>query len=138
LLNLSEARGGGLTQLRLLAGLNLFLTRLGDFEGGLVAARRRGIIAEQGGTPRASVVPEWMLAAAHHLAGDQATAVDHRGRGFQRDAEISRLEIKLFGYDRHLRAELGLARALSLTAHPGRARRLALEAMERAVGSPTR
>jgi len=135
-LNLSEADGGGLTQLRLLAGLNLFLTRLGDFEGGLAAARRCGVIAEHSGTQSERVIAEWMLAAAHHLAGDQAAAVDHCERGFELEAEIGRLEINLFGYDHHLRAELALARSLSLRGYPGRARRLALEAMERAAASP--
>lgn len=135
-LNLSEADGGGLTQLRLLAGLNLFLTRLGDFEGGLAAALRCGVIAEHSGTQSDRVIAEWMLAAAHHLAGDQAVAVDHCERGFELEAEIGRLEINLFGYDHHLRAELALARSLSLRGYPGRACRVALEAMERAAGSP--
>jgi len=52
------------------------------------------------------------------------------------EAEIGRLEINLFGYDHHLRAELALARSLALRGYPGQARRLVLEAMERAAGSP--
>jgi tetratricopeptide (TPR) repeat protein len=135
-LDLSEAHGGDLTQLRLLGGLNLFLTRLGDFEGGLAAARRCGAIAERSGTLVDRIIAEWMLAAAYHLAGNQATALEHCQRGFELEADIGRLQINLFGYDHHLRAELALARSLWLTGAPLRARRLALEAMEHAARSP--
>jgi predicted ATPase/DNA-binding winged helix-turn-helix (wHTH) protein len=135
-LNLSEADGSGLPQLRLLAGLNLFLTRLGDFEGGLAAARRCGAIAARSGTPGDRVIAEWMLAAAHHVAGNQGAAVDHCERGFKLEADIGRLEINLFGYDHHLRAELALARSLWLRGSPESACRLVLEAMNEAARSP--
>ncbi|MFA1671916.1 winged helix-turn-helix domain-containing protein [Rhizobium mongolense] len=134
-LNLSEADGSGLPQLRLLAGLNLFLTRLGDFEGGLAAARRCGAIAGRSGTPSDRVIAEWMLAAAHHVAGNQGAAVDHCERGFKLEADVGRLEINLFGYDHHLRAELALARSLWLRGSPETACRLVLETMNEAARS---
>ena len=128
-LTLSDDEGGELTQLRLLAGLNLFLTRLGDFEGGLAAAKRCGSIAERSGSLTDRIIAEWMLAAAHHLAGNQVAAIDHCERGFTLEAEIGRLNVNLFGYDHHLRAELALARALGLRGAPERAGRLARTAI---------
>ncbi|WP_180903438.1 ATP-binding protein [Martelella soudanensis] len=135
-LNLSEENGGGLAQLRLLAGLNLFLTRLGDFEGALVAAKKCAVVAERDGTLSERVVAEWLLSAAYQLAGDQATALVHCERGFELEVGIGHLELNLFGYDHRLRAELGRARVGWLRGSPARACRFALEAMERAEQSP--
>lgn len=132
-LDLSEVDGQGLPQLRLLAGLNTFLTRLGDFKGGLVAAKRCEVVAERGGSLSDRVIAEWMLAAAHHLAGDQAAAVAHYERGSKLEAAIGRLEINLFGYDHHLRAKIALARSVWLLGAPRRACGLALEAMDEAM-----
>lgn len=134
-LNLSASEGGGFAQYRLLAGLNLFLTRLGDFDGALAAARRCRAIASEVDSPVDNVIAEWLLAAAYHMAGDQAAAVDHCERGFRLEAEIGRLEINLFGYDHHLRAELALARSLWLTGFPTRACRLVLDALGSAARS---
>lgn len=135
-LHLSEASEQGLPQLRLLAGLNLFLTRLGDFDGALTAAKRCGAIAERSGSPSDRVISEWLLAAAHHLAGDQAAAVAYCERGFQLEAATGRVEINLFGYDHHLRAKIGLARALWLRGSPESALRLALESLDEAWRLP--
>ncbi|MER9432015.1 winged helix-turn-helix domain-containing protein [Mesorhizobium sp. M0408] len=131
--NLLEADGGEMTRFRLLAGLNSFLTTLGDFEGGLAAAKRCGIIAERIGALSDRVIAEWMLAAAYHLGGDQAAAMTHCERGFALEAEIGHPEFRLFGYDHHLRAELALSRILWLRGSPARACRLVLEAMEGAA-----
>jgi len=135
-LELHEAGEQALPQLRLLAGLNLFLTRLGDFEGALAAAMRCKAVAERSGSLSDRVISEWMLAAACHLAGDQATAVEHCRRGFELEAAIGRLEINLFGYDHHLRAEIALARSLWLLGSPKQACGLALKAMDEAARLP--
>ncbi|SFI75774.1 Predicted ATPase [Bradyrhizobium sp. cf659] len=135
-LELYEAYEQALPQLRLLAGLNLFLTRHGDFEGGLAAATKCRDIAERSGSLSNRIIAEWMLAAAHHLAGDQATAVLYCERGFELEATIGRLDINLFGYDHHLRAEIALARSLWLLGSPQRGCRLALEAMDEAARLP--
>lgn len=132
-LELYEAEKQALPQLRLLAGLNLFLTRLADFEGALVAAKRCRTIAELSESVSDHIIAEWMLAAAQHLAGDQIAAVDHCERGFELEKTIGRLEINLFGYDHHLRAEVALARSLWLRGSPERACSLALDAMQEAV-----
>ncbi|MGV0908615.1 ATP-binding protein [Martelella sp. FOR1707] len=134
-LNLSEENGGSLAQLRLLAGLNLFLTRLGDFEGALAAAKRCAIVAERDGAARERVIAEWLLSAAHQLAGDHAAAIIHYERGFELEVGIGHLDLNLFGYDHRLRAEVGRARLNWLLGFPTRACRLVLEAMEGAAQS---
>lgn len=131
-LDLSEACGQGLPQLRLLAGLNLFLTRLGDFEGGLVAAKRCAVIAERSDSLGDRAIAEWLLAAAYHLAGDQDAAVAHYELGSKLEATIGRREINLFGYDHHLRGKIALARSVWLRGAPESSCRLVLEAMDEA------
>ncbi|MBR0961638.1 ATP-binding protein [Bradyrhizobium japonicum] len=135
-LELYEAGEQALPQLRLLAGLNLFLTRLGDFEGALAAATRCKAVTERNGSLSDRVISEWMLAAACHLAGNQAAAVEYCRRGFELEMAIGRLEINLFGYDHHFRAEIALARSLWLLGSPRQACGLALEAMDEAARLP--
>ena len=132
-LALHEASEEALPQLRLLAGLNLFLTRLGDFEGALAAATRCRTVAELSGSLSDRIIAEWMLAAACHLAGDQVAAVAHCKCGFELETSIGRLDINLFGYDHRLRAEIALARSLWLLGSRKQARKQALEAMNEAA-----
>lgn len=132
-LALYEAGEQALPQVRLLAGLNLFLTRLGDFDGGLAAAMKCRDIAEQSGTRSDQIIAEWMLAAAYHLAGDQFKAIHYCERGFELETAVGRLEVNLFGYDHHLRAQIALARCYWLLGSPQRARGLAFEAMNEAA-----
>ena len=134
-LNISSGESSRSTQMRLLAGLNLFLTSLGDFDGALAAAVRCAEVAKKGGAPADAVIGEWMLAAAHHMAGNQLASVEHAEQGFGMEARIGALEVNLFGYDLHLRAELALSRALWLRGAPGRAQRIAIDAMRRAANS---
>ena len=135
-LNLAEEDGAGLPQMRLLAGLNLFLTRLGHFDSALAAARRSAAIAERSGALSDRIIAEWLLAAAHHIAGNQAEALEHCQRGFTLEAGLGRLEINLFGYDHRLRASIGLARLLWLRGSPETACRLALEVIEEGARLP--
>lgn len=132
-LALYEAGEEALPKVRLLAGLNLFLTRQGDFDGGLAAAMKCRDIAEQSGSPNDRIIAEWMLAAAYHLAGDQTKAIHYCERGFELETAIGRLEVNLFGYDHHLRAQIALARCLWLLGSPQRACGLAFEAMNEAA-----
>jgi hypothetical protein len=63
---LAEALEDRVHQLRLLAGLNFFLIRLGDPRAALAAAEHGGAIA-QGTTDRAGLISaEWMLGMSHH------------------------------------------------------------------------
>ncbi|KYG98510.1 winged helix-turn-helix domain-containing protein [Bradyrhizobium sp. DOA1] len=117
-LELHQAGKETLPQLRLLAGLNLFLTRLGDFEGAFAVAKRCRAVAGHGVALSERVIAEWMVAAACHLAGDQSAALKHCENGFELERSIGRLQINLFGYDHHLRAEIARARCLWLLGSP--------------------
>ncbi|MBR0820586.1 hypothetical protein [Bradyrhizobium liaoningense] len=79
------------------------------------------------------IIAEWMLAAAYHLAGDQVAAMKHCRCGFELEKAIGRLDINLFGYDHHLRAEIALARSLWLLGSRKQACKQALEAMNEAT-----
>jgi hypothetical protein len=85
---LAEALEDRVHQLRLLAGLNFFLIRLGDPRAALAAAEHGGAIA-QGTTDRAGLISaEWMLGMSHHFVGNQAAAQLHCERGLMLAAEL--------------------------------------------------
>lgn len=134
-LDLSETDESGVPQVRLLAALSVFLTRLGDFEGSLDAARRCKVVAERSGSLAERVISEWMVGAASHLAGHQAAAVDHCQRGFELEATVGGIDVNIFGYDQHLRAEIALARGLWLRGFPESANGMALRLMNEAERS---
>jgi hypothetical protein len=58
-LALAEACQGSARQLRLLAGLNIFLTRLGDIHGALAVPERAGVIVQAAKHPGGAVWAEW-------------------------------------------------------------------------------
>ncbi|UXN58472.1 ATP-binding protein [Phyllobacterium zundukense] len=134
-LDLSQADESWVPQIRLLAGLSVFLSRLGDFDGGLDAARRCMVLAKRNGSLAEKVISEWMVGAACHLAGDQAAAVEHCRRGFKLEATVGRVDVNIFGYDHHLRAEIALARCLWLRGFPKTANGMALRLMNEAERS---
>lgn len=134
-LDLSQADESGVPQIRLLAGLSVFLSRLGDFDGGLDAAKRCMVLATRNGSLAEKVISEWMVGTAYHLAGDQAAAVEHCRRGFKLEATVGRVDVNIFGYDHHLRAEIALARCLWLRGFPTTANGMALRLMNEAEGS---
>ncbi|WP_165779552.1 ATP-binding protein [Mesorhizobium sanjuanii] len=117
-LDLSEADGGRLTRLHLFAGLNIFLTRVGDFEGALAVAKRFDVIARGSDSRGDHAIAEWMLGSGHHLAGDQVAAWEHHERGFRIEADTGDLDADIFGYNHRLRALLGRARLLWLLGSP--------------------
>jgi hypothetical protein len=64
-------------QLQLLAGLNIFLTRIGDFRGALTVAEQGVAIAWEAANTAGIVMSDWMLGVSHHLVGNQAEAQRH-------------------------------------------------------------
>jgi predicted ATPase len=113
-LALAEALEDRRHQLHLLAGLNLFFTRLGDFRSALAVAEQGGVVARRVEDPAGIVWAEWMLGTANHLLGNQAVAQHHLGRGMELAAEFGLSRVHFFGYDRRVGALNGLARALWL------------------------
>jgi hypothetical protein len=106
---LAEALEDRVHQLRLLAGLNFFLIRLGDPRAALAAAEHGGAIA-QGTTDRAGLISaEWMLGMSHHFAGNQAAAQLHCERGLMLAAELGTFNANYFGVDHRILGLVALA-----------------------------
>ena len=124
-LGLAEALRDGRREIRFLAGLNIFHTRLGKFSDALVAAKRSAVIAESVANPAERVIAEWMLGASHHYAGDQVASLSHCQRGFQLESHTAPLQVDLFGFDHRVRARVALSRSLWLRGLPDEARKVA-------------
>ncbi|SIO48626.1 Predicted ATPase [Bradyrhizobium erythrophlei] len=118
----------------LLAGLNLFRMRLGDFAGALAAAERYSVAANEFGGPREKVVGEWMQGGSHHLIGNQADAQQHYESGFERASAAGVSRGHYFGFDHELWARIGLARTFWLRGFPDRAAHFAHRGIEFARG----
>jgi predicted ATPase/DNA-binding winged helix-turn-helix (wHTH) protein len=113
-LELADALGEKSHELRLLAGLNIFLTRIGDFLGALGAAERALAVAQQLAKPLGMAMAEWMLGVAHHLAGNQGLALQHCERGMKYAGASGPVKTGFFGYDHRVRALVALCRVLWL------------------------
>lgn len=131
-LQISDGLGETRRQLNLLAGLNLLLSGRGEFDQALVAAERYRVVAGETGSAVEMTLAEWMVAASHHLVGDQALALDHYRLGFDLEAKTEKLRISQFGYDHRTRAVIGLARTSLVHGLPDQARDHAVRGIEEA------
>src|SRR5271169_6682437 len=98
-LALAEAFQDRARQLRLLAGLNLFLARLGDIRGALAVAEQAGVIAQAVKHPVGAVWAEWWLGIVHHFLGNQAAAQLHCERGMELAVEVGAFHSNFPGFD---------------------------------------
>jgi hypothetical protein len=119
-------------QLQLLAGLNIFLTRIGDFRGSLTVAEQGMAVARAAKNAAGLVMTEWMLGVSHHLVGNQAAAQRHCEGGMANAVELGHLNTNFFGYDHRIRALVALARTLWLRGFSERALRTAQQAIDEA------
>jgi predicted ATPase/DNA-binding winged helix-turn-helix (wHTH) protein len=119
-------------QLQLLAGLNNFLTRIGDFRGALTVAEQGVAVARAAKNTAALVMTDWMLGVSYHLVGNQAAAQRHCEDGMVRAVELGQLNTNFFGYDHRIRALVALARAQWLRGFSERALRTAQQAIDEA------
>jgi predicted ATPase/DNA-binding winged helix-turn-helix (wHTH) protein len=129
---LAETLDDRLHQLQLLAGLNLFLNRLGDLRGSLAAAERGNAIAQATADPAGLIWAEWMFGISHYLEGNQASAQFHCERGLTLAAERSGFNGNYFGCDHRIRAHVALARVLWLRGFSDRALRIAQKVIDEA------
>jgi predicted ATPase/DNA-binding winged helix-turn-helix (wHTH) protein len=132
-LALAEAFEDRARQLRVLGGLNLFLTRLGDIRGALAVAEQGGVIAGAARHPAGTFWAEWWVGAAHHFLGNQAAAQLYCERGLALAAELGTFNINFFGFDQHTGALLFLARVLWLRGFANRALRIMQSAIDQAA-----
>jgi predicted ATPase len=119
-------------QLQLLSGLNIFLTRIGDFRGALTVAERAVVVARAAASTAGLVVSDWMLGVSHHLVGNQAEAQYHCESGMAKAVELGKRNANFFGYDHRIRALVALARASWLRGVSEQALRIAQQAIDEA------
>jgi predicted ATPase/DNA-binding winged helix-turn-helix (wHTH) protein len=132
-LSLAKALGDREYQLHLLAGINIFLTRIGDFRAALAYAEHSVALASEGGDHAGRVMAEWMLGVSHHLVGNQEAAQYHCEQGLELEAAAGGTDVNFFGYDHQVRALVALARALWLRGYPKRAVSVAQQAISAAT-----
>jgi predicted ATPase/DNA-binding winged helix-turn-helix (wHTH) protein len=131
-LELAEAVGNPMSQLRLLAGRHILSTRTANLHEAYTVAEQYDRIAKTVDDHSGRVTADWMLGIAHHLLGDQLEAQAHFDSGFARAANNPELSTKFFGYEHRIRAMVGLSRTLWLRGYPERAVRAAREAIHEA------
>jgi predicted ATPase/DNA-binding winged helix-turn-helix (wHTH) protein len=95
-LALAEAFQDRARQLRLLAGLNLSLFRLGDIRGALAVAEQAGFIAQAAAYPAGTLWAESWLGITHHFLGNQAAAQLHGERGMELAVEVGSINFPSF------------------------------------------
>ena len=132
-LALAEAFADRARQLRLLAGLNIFLTRLGDIRGALPVSEQGGVIAQAAKHPVGTVWAEWGVGNTHHFMGNQAVAQLHFERGMALEVELGTFNAHLFGFDPRIFALVGFARTLWLRGFPDQALRIVKNAIDEAA-----
>ena len=132
-LALAEACQDRARQLRLFAGLNVYLMRLGDFRGALAVARQGGAVAQDARLPAGIVWAEWMMGMAHHLLGDQAAAQRHCDRGMGLEVELGTVGVNFFGFGQRVGILVGFARVLWLRGLSDQALRITQLAIDEAV-----
>jgi predicted ATPase/DNA-binding winged helix-turn-helix (wHTH) protein len=132
-LSLAETFQDRARQLRLLAGQNLFLVRLGDLRGALAVAEQGGVIAQAAKLPTGIVWTEWRVGMTHHFLGNQAAAQLHLEHGMALEVELGTLNANFFGFDQRIRALVGLARTLWLRGFSDQALRIVQKAIDEAA-----
>lgn len=112
-LELAKVLGRQDHELRLLSGLNIFQSRVGDFRGLMESSRRAAPIAASLGSAEALSMVDWMLGTAYHLNSDQETAHKHCEAALKRPV-TSGGYLDAFGYDQRIRGMIILLRILWL------------------------
>ena len=120
-------------QLRLLAGLNLLFSRLGDIRNALAVAEQGSAIAQAAKHPAGTVWSEWWIGIAHHYLGNQIAAQLHFERGLALEVELGTSNVNFFGFDPRIFALARLARTLWLRGFSDRALRIVQEAIHEAA-----
>ncbi|MGA2289801.1 ATP-binding protein [Bradyrhizobium sp.] len=120
-------------QLRLLIGLHIFLTRLGDLHDALAVAEQAGVIAQASKHPAGTVWAEWRVGMVHHYLGNQAAAQLHLERGMTLAVELGVFNANFFGLDQRIFALSCLARTLWLRGFSDQALRIAQKAIGEAA-----
>ncbi|POF28083.1 ATP-binding protein [Roseibium marinum] len=116
-------------QLHLLAGQDILMTRVANFNAMANFTNRNSDIATASGKPQALAMVDWMNGVSSHMAGDQKKAVRFLEQGFRHVPVASDLHVDYFGFDHKIRALIALARASWLMGDTQKARKVAVEAI---------
>lgn len=131
-LQVAEALGDGASQVQLLARLQIFHERIGDFVESLSHANRCARVAASIDDPTARAIADSLVGLSNHLLGDQAGA-RHFLEAAIAGSTLSRQGTSIYsGFDFHNRACISLARTLWLQGHPSQAMALAQRAVDEA------
>jgi predicted ATPase/DNA-binding winged helix-turn-helix (wHTH) protein len=132
--DLADADG----QMQMYSGLNIFLTRIGDFRGSLEVGERCMEVARATNDPSSLLLAEWMLGVSHHLVGNQAEARQYCASSLAGAPTADAKAVSFFGYDHRVRALVALARALWLVGLPQQATNAAHQTIDAAdnLGQP--
>ncbi|WP_441260368.1 ATP-binding protein [Bradyrhizobium sp. 521_C7_N1_3] len=129
-LELAVALGERESELHLLAGLNLFLTRRADYVGALRAAERFAELAQASQNSVEIAASEWMLGATHNVIGHQQVALELIARGLARAEALGIGKTYYFGFDNKGRGTIGRVWTLWLCGLPETALRRAAEVLD--------
>jgi len=130
-LALAEVCQDRVRQLRLLFGLSIFFTRLGDIRSALAVAEQGGVIAQTAKYPAGAVWAECWVGNARHFLGHQAAAQLHCERGLALAVELG--TFNFFGFDQRIRALVVLCRILWLRGFSDQALRIAQKIIDEAA-----
>ena len=132
-LAMAEALGERESELHLLAGHNLLLTRRADFIGALGAAERFAALAHASMDPVEVVASDWMLGSTHQLIGHQRMGLEFLEQGTARGEALGIGKAFYFGFDNNARSSIGRAWSSWLCGMPDKARRLARHVLDQAI-----
>lgn len=120
-------------QLRLLADLHMYLTRLGDFPAAMAIMERAAAIAQVTKDPAGMVTLEWMAGVGRHLMGDQVAAQLHFERAMALQVELGTHGVNFLGGGQRVGYFCGLACVSWLRGFSQRARVMAQSAIDAAA-----
>jgi predicted ATPase/DNA-binding winged helix-turn-helix (wHTH) protein len=132
-LALAEAFQDRARQLRLLAGLNVSLFRLGDLSGALAVAEQAGVIAQAAEYPAGTVWAESWLGISHHFLGNQAAAQLHCERAMELAVEVGPFNSNFPSFAPRIFHPVILARTLWLRGFSDQALRILQKAIDEAA-----
>jgi tetratricopeptide (TPR) repeat protein len=132
-LEMAVALGERESELHLLAGYNLFLTRRGEFLAAREAAQRFAALAHASQDPIEVVASDWMMGATQNLIGRQRMGQEFLERGFARAEALGIGKAFYFGFDNKGRALIGRAWTAWLCGTPEKALRWASQVIDASV-----
>ena len=120
-LQLAEQLNDPFWQLWILRLMQVYHTRIGDFQGALDAGRKGEIVAKSLNDPASAMYVQWALGIAHHMIGNQRSAVELCESALAQNPRSQQSYTLHLGYDNRIFALFALTRGLWLTGRPDRA-----------------